>query len=64
MADNSDDKAFFDVFMAENPRSFFHIDWSGVFQPKSFVRRTKLSCKKNPSIDPFAADLAVVRIGQ
>lgn len=56
MAD-SNNKAFFDAFMAENPRSFFHIDWSGVLQPKSFVRRQKLNCKKNPSIDPFAANL-------
>lgn len=48
---------FHNEFMKHNPRSFFHIDWSGNLESKSFVKRTRLTNKELPEINSFAAAL-------
>ena len=59
MTSGNHDEAFLDAFMASDPHPFFHIDWNGKFEAKTFIGRTKLTCKNNSAIDSFAADLGL-----
>lgn len=58
------EQQFLQTFMAQSPRSFFHIDWTGSVQPKTFVNRTKLTCQSHPAIDNLASALDLICLTQ